>query len=469
MLMKIHFIVPPAEKPVDRIYGCNYAFFLQHNVMLLTIATYLKEKRFDIEITDCVIDGIPVEGIKDDADAYVIYSVALTRADDLAAAKLLEKKGKPIIFMGPDPTWSPKDYLKSGQYLVVRGEPEITLLVLLENLKNPKKVRGVSYLAGKKVVDNPPRQYITNLDELPVPDRTLLKNPLKYFNSQFKKSPQTTILTSRGCAYRCYYCVPNSLDYARELEWKRFYHKKPPVMLDSAEKVIREFGEIYRLGYRGIKIIDDQFVWNKERMLKICGAIKKYDFEIACLARADHLVDEEIVKALSGAGVKYIDIGIESFNQEILDYIRKDVKVETFYKAVENLRKYGIEPEVNILLGACPLETKETIQHTLEEAKKLNVPVVHAKICAAFPGTDFYYEAKKNGWITTKDYIPHDASKETYTSYPHLPAEYLQKTVNDVYLKHYFSPRFLFNQMVHLKSLKEFREKAETALRILFR
>lgn len=471
--MKVHFVVPPAQKPVDRIYGCNYAFFLQHNVILLSIATLLRDNGIEVEITDCLIDGVGEVGeIEDSADVYAFYSVALTRQLDLNAAASLRSYCKPLVFMGPDPTWEPEAYLIDQLDYVVRGEPEYTNLELLRTIEQGKGiegVKGVSYRRNGLIVHNDTRGYIEDLDVLPIPDRDILKHPLRYFNAQFKQSPQTTLLTSRGCAHRCYYCVPNSLSYARELESKRYQGKKPPVKLRSAENVIEELEIIHALGYRGIKVIDDQFVWSKERTLKICQALKRLGFETMCLARADTLLDREVVRALAEANVKSIDLGIESFDAEILEYIRKDIDPSIYETVIRNLRDFGIEPEINILLGSCPLETKETIQETWEKVRELDVEIIHAKVCAAFPGTDFYYEAKENGWITTEDYVPHDASKETHTTYPHLPKEYLETTVKRMYREHYFSPKYLMKQLKNIKSFTELMNKARAAWGILTR
>ena len=57
--MKAHIVIPPAKKAVDRIYGCNYAFFLQHNVILLGLAALLRDSGIDVEITDCLVERVP--------------------------------------------------------------------------------------------------------------------------------------------------------------------------------------------------------------------------------------------------------------------------------------------------------------------------------------------------------------------------------------------------------------------------
>ena len=107
--------------------------------------------------------------------------------------------------------------------------------------------------------------------------------------------------------------------------------------------------------------------------MEICKAFKEVGLPFGILARNDRLVDEEMVKALAEAGCVYVDFGVESFNQAILDDVGKDLKVETIEISINLLKKYGIEPKINILYGASPLETKETLKDTLNRVLKLNV------------------------------------------------------------------------------------------------
>ncbi|HLG30509.1 MAG TPA: radical SAM protein [Candidatus Brocadiales bacterium] len=518
-IKKIHFLIPPTPpeadgKSPDRIFGCNYAFFFQHNIFILYPATLLKKAGYDVRVIDCAIENETIaSALKDKADAYVFYSVFLSRGIDLQTASIIESslsRDTPIIFMGSDPTYCPEKYLlrpKNGgstispNRFVIRGEPEYSLLDLINNLEchcegqSPEaisKVEGVSWVSSfglrisgfEKVIHNPYRKYIEDLDSLPFPDRTLLKNPQKYFNAKFKKLPSTTILTSRGCAFKCYYCVPNSLSFARELEWKRAHKnfhselrtpnselQKPPVAKRSVGNIIEEFREVARpqnghSGYRSVFILDDQFVWGRARTLEILDGIKDLNLEISLLARPDMLTDKELVNKMAEAGVRHVDLGVESFNEDILRDIRKDLDVTTIEKSITLLKEANIKPEINIMLGASPLETEETIKDTLEKVKRYDVDIVHAKICAPFPGTEFHDIAKKSGWMITKEYVPIDTACDSLISYPHLSREKLIGLLKTFYHEHYFNPRYLIKHLTALKSFKELKNKARTAVNI---
>lgn len=469
----VHFILPLSveKRDADRIFGCNYGFFLQHNIFLLSAATVLKKAGFQVEVTNCPKDNISLEeALKIPTDIYVFYSVFLSRKTDLETARIIRKKNrkKPIIFLGPDPTYYPKKYLLFDNFFVVRGEPELTLLELVENINDDiASIGGVSWKKKSKIIDNPQRPIIEDLDILPIPDRMLYKNPFSYPNARFRNFPSTTILTSRGCSFRCYYCVPNSLSYARELEEKRFKGKKPPVRLHSPERIIREFEQIADLGFRSVSVLDDQFIWGKKRTLAICEGIRDLNLELSILARCDMIQDLELAQALAKAGVKHIAFGVESFNQKILDYVRKDLDVKTIEKAIKLTKRAGIEPEINVLLGSCPLETKETIEDTLRRVENLDVEIIHVNVCTPFPGTDFEKEAKKHGWTTVPEYVPIDPASESLISYPYLTDKDLEKAVRRFYRRHYFSLPYFLKSMKSLRSPYEFWAKLRTAKNIV--
>jgi radical SAM superfamily enzyme YgiQ (UPF0313 family) len=257
------------------------------------------------------------------------------------------------------------------------------------------------------------------------------------------------------------------LSFAREIEYKREKHSgKPPVRLRSPENVIWEFTQLAEAGYRSISFIDDQFVWGSKRTLEICEGIEHLGVEWSCLSRADMLQDEKIVRAMGQAGCRYVDVGIESFNQEILDYIGKDCKVESLYQAVRNLKEAGIEPELNILLGSCPLETTETIRKTFRETLRLDVDYVLFSICTPFPYTKFHAKALAEGWMIKKEYEPVDPIKESFISYPHLTKGQLDRIVRQLYIRFYFRPSYILKRLQRLKGFKDFFNKLKAALTI---
>ena len=153
--------------------------------------------------------------------------------------------------MGTEPTVSANDFVADDSF-IIRGEPELTISELVEGIEGIRGlagIDGITFMLDKAIKENPPREVIGNLDNLPFPDRSLLQQA-DYNNPKLSRRPFTTIISSRGCSYRCYYCVPNSLDFAREIEFKRFdpAKKKPPVRMRSAGNVVEEIKLLHSRG-----------------------------------------------------------------------------------------------------------------------------------------------------------------------------------------------------------------------------
>ncbi len=480
--MKVTFLNPPSIKGLrvpERVFGCTYGLYPIPNIFVLTYAAVLEETGHDVRVVDAPVEGWSERDLvdflmHDDSEAYVFYSVNLSKKIDQETTRLIRKfRGKdvPVIFTGPGPSYQPyaEDFLLDRHCYVLRGEVDFALWELVEKLEHGvdiSNVLGLSWIANGSVRHNPPPPLIRNLDILPFPARHLIKREL-YYNPKLGDRPFTAMLTQRGCPYRCKFCVPNALSFSRKLQF-RFWTGKPvpPMGYRSPAKVIEEFKMLESDGYKTLTVIDDEFILQKRRTMEILEGIKGIKIRWSCLARADYLIDREVVRALAEANCVSVDIGAESFVQKILDDMRKHLKVETIEKAVKNLKDFGIEPKLNILFGASPLETEATIRYTIKKTIELKPGVVMFNIANPFPGTEFYEDAKKNGWFVFGDYVPVDVQKESIISYPHLPKkrlEYLTKLAN---FKYYANPKLLWSHLRRFhdpialwKSFKSFLKK----------
>lgn len=474
--MKISFVSPPSldGKPAaDRLYGCAYSFYYLPHIPSLICATLLRDNGYKVELLDFPAQGKSVQSFVDyikstDADVFVFYSVFLTKRTDLKAREIIRelKPNAKFIYMGPYPTAFPLELIDNrGDTFVVRGEPEITTLKLINSIqsgRSSKDVENILFSDGQSVHYGPYGDFIHDIDNLPIPDRRLLDHSV-YFNSKMKSSPQTVILTSRGCSFRCWYCFPNSLSYVREAVYKEKYKRKPPVKLMSVERVEKELKEIADLGFRAVSVMDDNLIWGEERTLKLCELFKKYNLEWSCLARADQIT-EPIVKAMKESNCVYVDLGIESFDPEILKCIKKDLDIDKAKATIKLMQRYGVEPEVNILIGSCPTETRESIEKTIAEVENLKIHYVLYSIATPFPGTELYDIAKREGWLIGGEYSLSDAVYESVLSYPQLNKEEMESLIAKAYRRHYFSYYFLIKEIKSIRSLNEFISKIKTGL-----
>ncbi len=480
--MKISYIEPITQnkKRVERIFGCSFTNYPLPNIYMLIIFGLLEKKHecvYNQEFLYFEDDAALRNFIESDkSDVYLMFSVNLSMETDISFAKRILKisPNKKIVFLGPAPTFYTDKFVLNENTYVVRGEPDFTILELIEAINSKKSLRnivGISCLEKGKIKHNKAREIIENLDELPFPARHLINNDI-FYNPKLGLKPFTVMLTSRGCSHRCIYCVPCALSFARQIEFQKGKKGKnnfvkPQVRMRSPENIIEEFKLLKSQGYKAVSIIDDQFVWGKERTLQICNGIKDLGMVWGCLSRADHL-DEEIVKAMAESGCKYVDIGVESFVQRILDYTKKDVTAEKLIWGIKLLKKHGIFVKLNILFGASPLETKETINETLKKIKEIDPDQVMFDVCSPFPGTEFYDIAKKENWILGGDYTPIDVARSAHINYPHLSNEDLQKAVHRANLRFFLSPKFIVKNIIRLKKPSSIIDGIAATLKKLF-
>lgn len=468
--MNVYFLIPPSgnKKLVpERVFGCSYGLYPIPNIFILTFASILRDAGQQVEIIDAPIMRMGLKRfykyISTRANCcFIFYSVNLSTAIDNNSARILRSQVPevPIIFCGPAPTYQPERFIFDEKTFVARGEVDWTLRELVSYLAGNSQnsldeIKGISYFRKGIVIDNPMRELIKELDEIPFPARDLIARD-RYYNPKLKEHPFTAMLTSRGCPYQCSFCVPCSLNFARKIEFQRYCgaDRIPPVAFASPGRVISEFELLKKEGYRTVSIIDDEFLLKPDRVMEICNGIKKLGMKWGCLARADHLNNEDLIQAMAEAGCQYIDIGVESFNQMILDDVKKKLDVTVIPGAVQLLKKYKIEPKLNILVAASPLETEQTIKETIIKAFSLKPGLVMLNICTPFPGTELYNQALKNRWFVEKDYYPADVQKESVIQYPHLKKETIEKIVRKANKKFFSQPYFI---LAHLKLALSFK------------
>lgn len=429
----------------EKMYGCSYSIYPTPDLAVFYNAAVLKKANYKVSLF--YIKKIDDVKKLPDADIYLMNSVILSYESDARIIKLIRKK---VFIFGPYPTLYPDKYLFKKTIFVLRGETEH---FILDAAKNPSKSTGVSYLRDGKIVNNPTAGIIENLDEIPFPLREIDQE--NYFNPKLNCKKFTNVLASRGCANKCYFCVPNSISWSRELEWKKFNDGKPPVRVRSAKNVIEELELIKKEGYEEFSFVDDQYVVGKNRVIEISKAIEGLGLEYGILARADRLLDEETVSALACSKCKYIDIGAESFNQDVLDDINKGIKVEKIFKAIELLVKHKIEPKINIMFGTSPKETREIVEETIDATLNLPSNYCMFSIATPFPGTEFRNVAEKNNWIIKNDDT--NPASVAQISYPDLTDKDLEQISKNANLRFYLRPKVfftVFKKAISFKSSK---------------
>ncbi len=311
-----------------------------------------------------------------------------------------EYSGATIIVGGPlATTHTEKVMMGSFADYAVIGEGEKTVVELVDAIRYKKDVshiKGIAYKTFEELHINPPREPISDLDTISFPARHLL-DMSRYTTHHFKsfglklpyKVKSTTMITSRSCPYSCTFCF-------HDVSGKKWRGRSP-------DNIIQEMKLLHsQYGFNGFVFNDDTFVVDRERAIGFCkkvffddslrGKIKWY-----CNGRVN-LMDVDLLGVMAQSGCVGIAYGIESGNQRILDSIKKQITLEQIERVVAVTKAVGIHVTGYFMLGILG-DTKETIQQTLDFARKLDLDFNGFTMTSPIQGTPMYEAAIKQGII----------------------------------------------------------------------
>ncbi|QQY80828.1 B12-binding domain-containing radical SAM protein [Keratinibaculum paraultunense] len=309
-----------------------------------------------------------------------------------------EEYKKRVIIGGMHASALPEEALKYADQVVV-GEAEKVIIDLIEgNIK-------------ESIVYAPP---VEDLDKIPFPDYSILKTPCQVAN----------LMTSRGCPFSCIFCTTSRMFY--------------PYRYRTPDNVIKELEMYKRMGFKYVNFEDDNFTANRNRAKEILKKMIQNDLvfrETFFFGRTDLAEDEELLALLRDAHLNRVLIGIESLNQESLDYIDKKQKIEDIEYCGQMLEKYKIKLIASIVLGL-DYDTKEDIRKAVQFSKKINAYQLQPAILTPYPGTPLYEQFKKEDRILIKDWQHYDMMNVVFEPKTMTPWE-LQfeffKAVNEFY------------------------------------
>lgn len=419
-------------------------------ISLPSIAAVLREAGHQVKLVDCVAQDIPLKNLIELVLTFhpglVLFNFStVTYEGDKETVRVLREVSQAhFTAIGVHVTALPETTLKETSLnSVTRGEPEETVLALAEALKagsSLEEVKGISFKDGGEVINNPPRDFIKNLDSLPFPSRDLLDN--KKYTMPISNRPYTLIITSRGCSHSCIFCT------AHCYYGKRLRKRSASNIVDEMEEVV----ERYKI--KDMTMWSDTFTLDRQFVLDVCSEIEKRDLKVnwMCNSRVD-TVDFEMLSRMAETGCTVMSYGVESGVQEILDRAKKRITVEQIRDAFKWTRQAGIESIAHVILGL-PGETPQTIKKTIALVNQIQPDYAQYYCAIPFPGTELYEQAVKEGWLITKDWSKFEIN-QAIISTPNLSAKELNQARQIAFRQFYLRPSYMWKRLRGAKSLKE--------------
>ena len=337
-----------------------------------------------------------------------------------------------IGFVGAHTAVLPTETLKASPAIdwVGRKEFDFTCKEVCED-RPLESISGLSFRKEGKIIHNPERELIHNMDALPwVAD--VYKRDLeieKYFIG-YLMHPYISMYTGRGCPAQCTFCLwPQTIGG----------HK---YRVRSAENVAAEMAYMKKLfpQVREFFFDDDTFTANLPRAREIAKKLAPLGLTWSCNSRAN--LDEDTIRFFKDCGLRLFLVGYESGNDDILKRIKKGVTTDEMRRFTKACHRAGVVIHGTFILGL-PVETPETIEQTMQFAQDLDVFSMQVSLAAPYPGTELYEMARQNGWFSKKDktdIVHGDGFQQSTLEYPGLTKDEIFESVDRFYRQYYLRP-----------------------------
>lgn len=419
---------------------------------LMYIGAMLKKAGHDPKIHDCAIDSknfqILRRTIKEWRPDFIGISIIATEVEQAQKITGIIREilpDSPIIFGGPWPSANPEEAIKIGAHFVVLAEGEFIFPLLINAINkglSKEFIPGTAALFNGKARINPVSQLTEReLDDLPFPDWKLLNHKLYarwYSMAAVGRRPYMTIVTSRGCPYKCAYCHQTM---------GKIFRKR------SAESVLAEMGKLrFKYGFREFEIIDDCFNLDRERMIAILTGIrdrlKDVRLHFPNGLRSDMLEPEDM-QLFKQAGTVSAVFAIETASARLQKMIHKNLDIEKASHVINASVKAGIYSTGYFMIGF----PTETYKEALKTVKFAASSSLHRSLffrTIPFAGTELA-SITANVLGANNDTI-NPQNTNYYNSTLNISAmsdKELRKVFRYAYLRCYLNPRSILRLAIH--------------------
>lgn len=398
--MKVLFVHPRGSNWLGGMKDISSIFNVMPPHGMMSIAAYLEERGITTDFLDCYATPLPHD---------LLVSEILRRAPDVVGfscttssflegyriAELVKEKAPnlPLVFGGAHAcSVGPQllDRFPAIDYLVI-GEGEVTFHELVAGgVRNAETIPGVGFRKEGRGTLSAVREHIADLDTLPFPAYHRLPGFPNRYNLplfSYPKSPNTSIISSRGCPYQCSYCD-------RSVFSRGFRFNSPEYIVEHMRFLHRDFG------IRHVFFYDDLFTFDRNRVARFCELLAKKRVPVTynCIARLEH-VDTELVGLLKSSGCWQVNFGIESGDPEVLKQHRKYYGLDEVGKKLLMVRRAGMRVKGLFMIGL-PAETELSIRRTIDYALTLPLDEINVTKFTPFPGAPVFRTIREHGEFT---------------------------------------------------------------------
>lgn len=367
---------------------------------LLYLAGMLRSHGIEPRLVDgCLLGWDSVEKEIEEYHPDIVGITCLTpgRKKALRVAELAKAGNSQtlVVMGGAHPTIMYQQILENYPYVdvIVRGEGEYTFLEIAQGI-GLDKIDGIVFRSNKEIIENRPREYVEDLDDLPFPAWDMID--FQQYSPRgtgivnginLETEPRVSVIFSRGCQGHCTFCSTWWI-------WRKWRHRSPANMADELELLNRTYN------VKHLVFADDSLTLDREATIDLCKEIIQRKLKIAFFAttRVD-AVDPEMLDLLRQAGCYEISYGIETASQELLKKMNKETDIAVAERAIRLTKAAGLRVTALIITGNVG-ETRQTIEETASFLRRTRPTTIGSTGGLwILPGTALYQRAKRVGII----------------------------------------------------------------------
>ncbi|WP_297468364.1 hopanoid biosynthesis associated radical SAM protein HpnJ [Acidithiobacillus sp.] len=438
MTMKTLFLQAPSFEGFDGGAGSRYQ--AKREIRSFWFPTWLAQPAAMIpgsRLLDAPPADVSVEETLQVAAGYelcIIHTSTPSFPSDVRMAEVLKEHYPKLLIglVGAKVAVEPEESLQQAAAavdFVAREEFDYTLKEIAEG-RPLSEVDGITYRSSNgQIIHNPDRAMIEDMDALPFVSEVYKRDlHIEDYFIGYLKHPYISFYTGRGCRSQCTFCL-----WPQTVGGHRYRTRSAASVIEEVRYIQKNFPQVKEIFFD-----DDTFTDDRPRAEEIARGLGKLGVTWSCNAKAN--VPYDTLKVLHENGLRLLLVGYESGDQQILNNIKKGLKVEAARKFTADCHKLGIVIHGTFILGL-PGETKETIQKTIDFAKEINPHTIQVSLAAPYPGTFLYNQAKQEGWLTDEDeaHLVNDRGVQiSPMSYPHLNHTEIFDSVEVMYKRFYF-------------------------------
>ncbi len=482
--MRVALINPRFRLPIDTRTTAHLG--------LAYLAAVSERRGDEVRVFDADVEEQSLEDFVQEFRPHVVGITANTPQVKQAwrtAAKIKKVYDVPVVLGGPHVSVAAEnlDFEACQQPdvdMVVRGEGEATWLAISERLESylrdqptyqsrdifdPEKglwndILGISYkTSDRQLRRNPDRPAIPDLDSLPWPAYHLFKMH-RYTNLQpatdhVPGAQSFSIMTSRGCPYRCTFCSQSIMP----IKWRA---RSPENVLEEWRHLVRDLDALE------IGVLDDSANIRVDRLVRLADMLISNQLNhvpwIFVNGIRANLASLELMKKLKEAGLKRTAFGVETGDEAIMAAIDKRVDHDTIRQAFKNSKAAGLETIGFFIIGL-PGDTRASMQRTIDFACELDPLIANFSMMTPYPGTKVYEIVKRQGRMLVKDwedYVFFDG-KARYEM-GDLSAELMTEMWKKSYRQFYLRPHRVLGTLTRKDFWLNYRRTFRVAWRTIF-